>query len=223
MASREANVNFSRLRKGMVFWYNPDPEINKNNVPDKIVDGRTIKDWTMYGERPYVVVSANSVCRLGRIVQICPIGTKSKDNDFPYDVVYNSFSGTGQSVIRCEQIRTVNSAELTEYECMLDDDIMDMVDAKLRELIGLDDVVNEVEVPVISMDASEVEDLIDRKIASITVEVANQCDNAVSRVVNAISAVIQNKFMYHPITPITRNDRSKQVALGKHRRNDGKE
>ena len=182
------HVNFSKLRRGMVFWYDPNPEIDKNNVPAKIVDGHSIKDYTMYGDRPYVVVSSDEVCRMGRIVQVCPIGTKSKDKeDFVYDVTYNSFSNTGLSVIRCEQVRTVNSEELYKYECMLDDDVMDQVAEKLKLLLGIADTVDVVESPVISASIEEIEDLMEAKLAGTKEETAAMLDTAVSRVLNAIA------------------------------------
>ena len=204
MASKESTINFSKLRKGMVFWYDPNPDIDKNNVPSKTVNGFAIKDYTMYGDRPYVVVSSDDVCRLGRVVQVCPIGTKDKDTkSYPYDVVYNSFSGTGLSVIRCEQIRTVNSAELHRYECMLDDDIMDQVAEKLQALLGIDCTESEVEVPVVSMTSEEVEELVDAKMISVKEETTSMIDAAVARILNAFSAFAHNKSnnILRPLSP----------------------
>lgn len=203
--SKASSINFSKLRRGMVFWYDPNPEIDKNNVPAKTINGFAIKDYTMYGDRPYVVVSSDKVCRLGRVVQVCPISTKDKDKEsYPYDVVYNSFSGTGQSAIRCEQIRTVNSEELFRYECMLDDDIMEQVTEKLRDLLGVDYIESEVEVPVVAMTSEEVEELVDSRMISVKEETTSMIDAAVARILNAISALINNKAntSLRTITPL---------------------
>jgi len=192
--AKECTVNLSKLRRGMVFWYDPNPEIDKSNVPPKIVDGHPIKDYTMYGERPYVVVSSDAICRLGRVVQVCPIGTKSDNKDnFPYDVSYNSFSDTGVSVIKCGQIRTVNSAELFKYECMLDDDIMDQVEDRLKELLGLSETQIEVQVPLVAMTPEEVEDLVDDKILQSKEETTSMIDAAVARILNGITSALSTK------------------------------
>lgn len=202
MTAKQA-ANFSKLRRGMVFWYDPNPEIDKENVPPKVVNDRPVKDFTMYGERPYVVVSSDEVCRQARVVQVCPIGTKDKDKDiYPYDVVYNSNSKTGQSAIRCEQIRTVNSDELSRYECMLDDDIMDRVAEKLKLLLGISECELEVETPVIAMSAEEVEDLIDAKMIESKNEATSLIDAAVSRILNGVSSVLNTRTATRPIEPI---------------------
>ena len=40
------------IQKGMVFWYDPHPEINKNNIPKLYVKGVEIIDHLMKGHRP---------------------------------------------------------------------------------------------------------------------------------------------------------------------------
>lgn len=216
MALKQESANFSKLRRGMVFWYDPNPAIDKENVPPKVVNDRPVKDFTMYGERPYVVVSSDEVCRQARVVQVCPIGTKDKDKDvFPYDVVYNSNSKTGQSAIRCEQIRTVNSDELSSYECMLDDEIMDQVAEKLRLLLGISENEIEIESPVIAMSAEEVEDLIDAKMLESRNETTNMIDAAVARILNGVSSVLNARSAVRPIEPVNPEVKvKKKIVVG---------
>lgn len=214
-----ANINFSRLRRGMVFWYDPDPDTDKSNVPPKEVDGHIIKDYIMYGERPFVVVSSDEACRLSPVVQVCPIGSKVKENS-QYDVIYNSFNDSGQSVIKCDQIKTINSSELYKYECMLDDIVMDEVTLKLRMLLGITDTETEVELPVVAMSAEEVEELIDSKLAANQVDFSNQLDSVVTRIINAVSTMLRSRPVTKPLDSVAQNNLSdrvkKQIILVSH-------
>ena len=132
----------------MVFWYNPDPEVDKMNVPKLKLGQKEISDCLLYGERPYVIVSSDEVCFRSPVIQICPIHSDPKEIHL-FDVVYNSQSDR-VSVIKVEQIRTVNSFELTKYHHTLNDDIIKKIDRALAGLLGIQPVEKEVPKYVVS-------------------------------------------------------------------------
>ena len=49
------------VRRGMVFWYNIDPSVDKHNVPKIQKYGESYTDRILYGHRPWLVVSSDDV------------------------------------------------------------------------------------------------------------------------------------------------------------------
>lgn len=196
----EIKRNYSRLRRGMVFWYDPNPEIDKSNVPTKLIGTREIQDNIIYGRRPWVLVSSDDACMKSKIVQVCPIHNNPKQS-FPNDVLF--YFKSGDSAIKCEQIRTVNADELQEYDCILDEDIMERVDICLKRLLGLKDKEVVVEKIVTSASMKQIEELI-MGIVNTQVEEAKRqvADNVdVEDAVLRISEGISNLFDLSKVAP----------------------
>lgn len=130
---REKERGYSRLRRGMVFTYNINPDVDKRNVPPiTIRGGKERKDFKEYGERYFVIVSSDDVCQEFKTVCIVPFttyrekeGIQKSDNH-----VYFNYLGEVAEVL-CEHIYTVNATELELYSTTLNDCVMSEIDKKL--------------------------------------------------------------------------------------------
>ena len=131
-----------RVRRGMVFWFDFDPDVDKYSVPPINVGGRTYPDRLMYGERPYLVVSSNKMNECGQIAQIVPIHSYPKNKSNPL-WVYTEIN-CKEAAIRCDQIRSVNLIELQDYRMMLPDSVMEEVDKTLMKVLGFDNVIESI-------------------------------------------------------------------------------
>lgn len=130
---REKERGYSRLRRGMVFTYNINPDVDKRNVPPIIIrGGKERKDFKEYGERYFVIVSSDDVCQEFKTVCIVPLttyrekeGIQKSDNH-----VYFNYLGEVAEVL-CEHVYTVNATELELYSTTLNDCVMSEIDKKL--------------------------------------------------------------------------------------------
>lgn len=126
----------------MVFWYSIDERVGRTNVPKLDIDGKSYNDRLMYGARPWVVVSSEDICRRNTVVSVLPIFDTSEQKFIKDPAhIYLKFKGK-DSVIVTEQIRSVNSIELQEYMCILEDDYLAEVDVVLANTLGINNVRN---------------------------------------------------------------------------------
>ena len=126
-----------RVKRGMVFWYNIDSDVNKNDSPTIEVDGKKYIDSLEYGNRPWLVVSSDEVNKKNRICTVVPLSSsQSNYNDTSHNKVHIYFCGRDTTIL-CEQMRTVNSIELREYASTLTDEVMDLVDKGIMYAMGI--------------------------------------------------------------------------------------
>lgn len=124
-----------KVTKGLVFWYchsgNPTEK-----TPDVIkLGGREVESKLIAGKRPWVVVSSDKYNKGDNTCNIVPF-TSSVSKD---DSVRPQFRYRGRvQTILAEQIQTVDSILLREYECTLTDDIMELIDKALADQFGID-------------------------------------------------------------------------------------
>ena len=189
---------YSRLRRGMIFYYDPDPSVDKNNVSPVVINGQEHKDFIIKGKRPWVVVSSEEVCIKCPVVQVVPLHSSPKQI-YTNDV---EFVFKGQTAaIKCEQIRSVNADELREYDCILDDCVMDKIDICLSRMLGLKEVTKEVNQPITSASMGQITQIIqavvDKQVAAAKAEVEKTkvaSDVDVEDAVLRISEGIANLF-----------------------------
>lgn len=123
--------SYSKVKRGMVFYYNIDPSVDKKNVPPINVLGRQRYDNREYGWRPFVVISSDEVCQLNRTVCITPMrSTSDKDIQQLENRVYFNY-GSELAEVLCEHIYTVNTSELTRYDSFLNECVMSEIDKKI--------------------------------------------------------------------------------------------
>lgn len=127
--------DFMKVKRGMVFMYDINPNISKTNVPKlKLQTGREITDCKMYGMRGYLVVSNDVNNMYSNTCNILPISSSSRD-DLPMRVKFN-YQGKDLEIM-CEHIYTVNTEELLRYAYTLSDEIMSQVDKALSSQLGI--------------------------------------------------------------------------------------
>ena len=124
-----------RIKKGMVFWCDLDPNIDKMNVPYLSNEkGVAVKDRVMYGRRPWLVVSDNCNNKADALCTVVPF-SQSSDPSLPYHVPVKVFNES--SIICVEQVRTVNCQMLVSYFCTLSDEVLGKVESVIVKYFGL--------------------------------------------------------------------------------------
>lgn len=123
-------TNDYKIRRGMVFWYDLDDNIDKNNVPPLIVKGKNnqcdqYKDYRQYGMRHWLVVSNDLGNKSAPTCNIVPMTSSSNKSQLPTHVQFSY--NNEQLAILCEQPMTVNSISLQQYAFKLPHDIMAQV------------------------------------------------------------------------------------------------
>lgn len=124
-----------RVKKGMVFWCDMDPTIDKLNVPYLNNEkGVSVKDRVLYGRRPWMVVSNNGNNQIDTLCTVVPF-SQSCDPSLPYHIPIKVFSES--STICVEQIRTVNCQMLVNYFCTVSDEVLEKVESVIAKYFGL--------------------------------------------------------------------------------------
>lgn len=186
--------DFSRALRGMVFWYDIDPSVDKFKVPTKWVNGRNYQSKLEYGRRPWVVVSSDDFNRSSNLVSIVPL-TSLDDTSSEYIMSSKSHvqytCGSKGSAVLCEQIRTIDSIELGDYIYTLSPEIMNDIDDALSHHLGMG---RKVVYTDIGLDSSlkdiekVVESIILEKFNSVRKEVTEQdLDGATRRLATKIT------------------------------------
>lgn len=175
---------YTRIKRGMVFWYNIDASVNKFDVPElKISEKRTAKDHMEYGDRPWLLVSVDERNLQGKTCTIVPLCTNSSVDVDKFHVPIR-YKGK-DALILCEHLRTVNCIELIKYDCTLEDSTMKLVENALRDYLG---IRNDVLDGLVSDDImSKLEDVINEIVRKKVEEEKAK----ISKVVNVDDAVLR--------------------------------
>lgn len=136
--------NYIRVKKGMVFWYDIKPDRNKLSNPKIIVRESEFTDYAEYGLRPWIVVSSNEFNANNTYCSIIPLSTGMRQaSDFELKI---QLFGKPSTAI-CSQIRFVNGVQLKDYMATLNYDIMDQIDSKIANYIGIKSKTKKIEEP----------------------------------------------------------------------------
>ena len=126
-----------RIKRGMVFWYSANANIDKNTSPMIEVDGKKYQDSIEYGNRPWLVISTDEINRRNRMCTVVPLSSSiSNHQDTSPNKVHVYFMGR-ETTILCEQIRTINTIELREYISTISDEVLEMVDEGVMYALGI--------------------------------------------------------------------------------------
>lgn len=116
--------NYSRAKRGMVFWLNLSEAYNMG-LKFKAHNGKEYKTSVQRGNRPYLVVSNNQGNDSAPTCNVVPITTEDK-TDIPVHVKF-TYEGLQQTIL-VEQPMTVDVMALGDYMCTLSDDVMKRVE-----------------------------------------------------------------------------------------------
>ena len=187
--------NGMRVVRGMVFWYNPNPSIDKNSEPVVWVKGNKFRDHRQYGDRGWLVVSNDVGNLTSSVCTIVPITSQTKNSISPTRVHFY-FEGI-PLVILCEQAMTVNISELTDFRYFLQDSIMDKVSEALRVHFQIPENKDSVGT---MYSLKNIEDIIDgivrRKVSQYRVNTAKQVDidDAVLRIGESLENLLKGEY-----------------------------
>lgn len=117
--------NYSRVQRGMVFWFSPD-KVYKEQMEFEGFKGKRYKTSIQHGNRPWLVVSNNEGNNSARTCNVVPITSEQGKTEIPVHVRFE-FEGIPQLIL-VEQPRTVDIAALGEYMYTVSDDIMEQVE-----------------------------------------------------------------------------------------------
>ena len=117
--------NYSRVQRGMVFWFNPD-KVYKEQMEFEGFKGKRYKTSIQHGNRPWLVVSNNEGNNSARTCNVVPITTEQGKTEIPVHVRFE-FEGIPQLIL-VEQPRTVDIAALGEYMCTVSDEVLEQVE-----------------------------------------------------------------------------------------------
>lgn len=127
---------YSKVKKGMVFWFDPKSYgggVDFRNYTGN--NGREYKSHIQAGYRPYLVVSNDTGNSTSPTCNIVPITTSSEKAEIPVHVPF-IFEGEPQ-IILCEQPRTVDIMALGKFHCIVSDEIMVKVEQALSIQFGI--------------------------------------------------------------------------------------
>lgn len=125
-----------RVKRGQVYFYDCGKGEDKNKRHIIMVNGVEYPDCIEKGKRPWLVVSNNWVSKNNSLYTIVPLSTGGVDKPKYATHVRFNFLGSVSEIL-CEQIRTVNEAELVEYVSTLDDNIMEQVEQALSYYLDI--------------------------------------------------------------------------------------
>lgn len=124
-------VNYQKVKRGMVFYYNVFDAVARNSVPS--LQSRALGRFQKqeeYGSRPFLVVSSNEICSHNKQIQVVPLfGLKSGQSEHS-NRVYFDFKHT-KTEIACDQIYTLFANDIREYDTTLSEELMTKVDQQL--------------------------------------------------------------------------------------------
>ena len=126
--------NYSRVRKGMVFWCDINASYSKSNTEYTNYKGTQFKSTIPSGYIPWLIVSCDSGNINNTTCNVVPILLEER-TQLPIHVWY-MFEGKKQ-IICPEYITTVDSMALREYAYTVSDEILDNVDRALAQQLGI--------------------------------------------------------------------------------------
>lgn len=128
--------DYMKVKRGMVFSYNINPEVDKFNVPKIVLNnGKEIDDSRQYGYRDFLVISNDTNNSFSPTCNIIPITTSTTKSDIPTHVKFNYFGK--ELTVLCEQIYTIHVQELYKYEYTLSDEILSKVEDALAVQLNM--------------------------------------------------------------------------------------
>lgn len=131
-------VNYQKVKRGMVFYYNVFDAVERNSLPQSQVRSlKHVRSNDDYGSRPFLVVSSNEICSRNKQIQVVPLfGMKSNQSEYP-NRVYFEFKHT-KTEIACDQIYTIFANDIKDYDTTLSDDLMAAVDKQIAANLDID-------------------------------------------------------------------------------------
>lgn len=138
------NNIYTRVKKGMVFWYDINPNQNKMLNPKVIVRNSEFTDFAEYGKRPWVVVSGDEFNSMNMYCSIVPLSAGVRCPS-EFELKINLFNKEATAI--CSQIRFVNGVELKDWMIMLNPDIMEKIDEKIAKYLDIKQSVNNMTIP----------------------------------------------------------------------------
>jgi mRNA interferase MazF len=135
----------TRVKRGMVFWFNPYPQEDEKGYHSTEVNGRKFKSYVQAGHRPWVVVSCDESNTALPVCSIVPLTTADRV-DIPIHVHFDYKNK--KEIVLTEQIITVDSFLLREYEGVVSQEIMEKIDEALAIQLGLKPLPDKAEIVV---------------------------------------------------------------------------
>lgn len=121
-------MNYSRVKRGMVFWFNPD-EVYGDSIEFEGYNHKTYKSSVQHGKRPWLVVSNDDGNQSSYTCNIVPLTAEDK-TDIPVHIHFE-YEGKHNTIL-CEQPRTVDKVALGGYICTLSDELMYKVEKAMQ-------------------------------------------------------------------------------------------
>lgn len=131
-------VNYQKVKRGMVFYYNVFDAVERNSLPQAQVRSlKRVRSNDDYGSRPFLVVSSNEICSRNKQIQVVPLfGMKSNQSEYS-NRVYFEFKHT-KTEIACDQIYTIFANDIKDYDTTLSDELMSAVDKQIAANLDID-------------------------------------------------------------------------------------
>jgi len=110
------------IKRGEIYQVNLDPTIGKE----------------IRKERPVVIVSADSINRVGNVVIVCPItDALGKSSPIHIEIQEGESGLTKDSVVHCGQIRAIDAVRLGKKLGELDRPLLAKVSKGIRDALDL--------------------------------------------------------------------------------------
>lgn len=131
-------VNYQKVKRGMIFYYNVFDAVERNSLPQAQVRSlKRVRSNDDYGSRPFLVVSSNEICSRNKQIQVVPLfGMKSNQSEYS-NRVYFEFKHT-KTEIACDQIYTIFANDIKDYDTTLSDELMSAVDKQIAANLDID-------------------------------------------------------------------------------------
>lgn len=130
---------YTKVKRGMVFWYDSNPKSNvRDVVPTITVKDKSYRDNIISGSRPWVVVSSDYINRQNRVVTVVPMSLDAEK--IAEDETKVGFTFLGKKIyVLCEQIRTINNAELVpdKFVSFLEEETMEKIDKVMVKTLSI--------------------------------------------------------------------------------------
>lgn len=165
----DSNSLAMRVKRGMVFWFDPFPYEKDKSSHSVNMWGKEISSSVQAGKRPWLVVSADEINGLGSVCNICPITTVERNGSL--GMVHPSFEYRGKNqYVMVEQVTTVDLFALREYECFVSDEVMRNVEDAMKIQFGIRETYKNLElVETLKGIESVIEGLIRERLEALTV------------------------------------------------------
>jgi mRNA-degrading endonuclease toxin of MazEF toxin-antitoxin module len=115
-------------QRGCICWYT-DPMFREDD------------SYILRGKRPAVVVTSDTINEISATVVIVPMTTATDKRLYPgqFDIFLKGIT----SRVRCDQLRVVDKASLSEPYATLNDECMEAMDAALLATLGMEALIPE--------------------------------------------------------------------------------